>query len=136
MFDSGAEFVPDRHINTVDEEYIRMAISESLEAAVLGIGIVLFLVMYMRLCLKHTREFVSVPDKNRIPGGRALKVRGTLMIIGASVSVVYYTAYRFILPYFEAAPMVGIALNILAVGVFAAFALEANQTVYNNNYEI
>lgn len=136
LFNSDAQYIPDRHINTVDEEYMRMAFAESAEAIVLGIGIVIFLGLYIKLCIRHTREFASIPERDREPLKKSLKIRGGFMIGAAGLSTLYFTAYRSILPYFHLSSIVGILVNILSVGMFAAFALQANQYVYGNNYEI
>ncbi len=136
MFDANVEFVPDRHINSIDDEYLRMAVWESAEALVLGIAVVLFLVLYLRLCLKHSSSFVSVSERDRVPLAKSLKIRGAIMIGAAVLSALYFVAYRFILPYFDGASVLGIGVNILSVVMFTAFALQANQYVYGNNYEI
>lgn len=136
MLQAEVSFAPDRDINRIDAEYLQMAFFESGEALVLGAGIVLCLALYLRLAVRHTRQFTAVAERNRLPLERSLKIRGGLMIGGAALSAVYFTAYRFILPFFDAAPVVGIAVNILAVALFAAFAVEANQSLYGNGYEV
>ncbi len=136
MFDSGAEYIPDRNINEIDDEYLKMAFAESAEALVLGVGILVFALLYIRLCLKHTAQLGSVPERDRISTAKSLKIRGAFMLAGVILTALYFTAYRFILPYFDGASMAGIAVNILAVGLYAAYALQANQLVYGNNYEI
>lgn len=136
LFDSGEQFVPDRHINEPDAEYMRMALWESAEALVLGATIVLLLVLYLRVTLRHAASFASVPERDRVPLAKSLKIRGGLMIGGAALSAAYFTAYRFILPYFDSASIVGIAVNVVSVALFASFALQANRFAYGNNYEV
>ncbi|MBQ7827057.1 MAG: hypothetical protein IJ386_02195 [Clostridia bacterium] len=136
MFDEAVEFVPDRHINEMTEEYLPMAVWESAEALVLGAAMVLFLWLYLRTAISHSMSFKSVPERDREPLKGSLKLRGGLMIAGAALSAVYFTAYRFILPYFDGAAMVGIAVNILSFALYVSFALQANQYVYGNNYEV
>ena len=58
------------------------------------------------------------------------------MLIGAVLTVVMFAAYRWVLPYFDFAPMLSVGLNILATGLYVMFALQANQYVYGNSYEI
>lgn len=136
MFDDAVEFVPDRHINEMNEEYLPMAIWESAEALVLGGATVLFLWMLLRTVLGHGMSFKSVPERDREPLAVSLKIRGGLMIAGAAISALYFTAYRFILPYFDGAAMVGIAVNVLSFALYVSFALQARQYVYGNNYEV
>ena len=136
MLHSEVSFAPDRDINRIDADYLRMAFFESGEALVLGAGIVLCLVLYARLALKHTREFTAVAERDKAPLEQSLKIRGGLMIGGAALSTVYFTAYRFILPFFDAAPIVGTGVNILAVALFAVFTLQANGYLYGNGYEV
>lgn len=136
MMDSEATYVPDTNINSVDDEYIRLALWESGEAIVLGLGLVLFCLLYARLVRKHAAEFAIVPDRDRGPLGKSLKLRGVLMLGGAVLTAVVFTAYRWVLPYFDFAPMTGIAVNIVAVALYAMFATQAGSYVYGNSYEL
>ena len=54
------------------------------------------------------------------------------MLGGAALSTAYFTAYRYILPHFESAGVVGIGVNILSVALFIVFAIQANKHVYGN----
>lgn len=136
MFDDAVEFVPDRHINEMTEEYIPMAVWESAEALVLGAAIVLFLWLYLRTVMSHAASFRSVPERDREPLQRSLKLRGGLMIAGAALSALYFTAYRFILPFFDGASVLGIAVNVLSFALCVSFVIQGNQYVYGNNYEV
>jgi len=132
LFESGNEYFYARDINEMNDEYLRMAIAESLEAIVLGLGLVLLVLLYMRTVVDHARTFVSVKERLRDELVVSLKTKGLLMTVAVSLSAAYFTAYRFILPYFDSAPMVGIGVNVLAAVMLAVFAVEANGYVYGN----
>ncbi|MBE6708607.1 MAG: hypothetical protein E7578_05120 [Ruminococcaceae bacterium] len=132
LFESGNETYYDRNINAIDEEYLIMARWESLEAVVLGAAIVLFLFLYLRLSLSHLKTFRSVSDRYRDEIARSLKIRGGVMLGGAVLSAAYFTAYRYILPYFDSASIVGVGVNILSTVLFIVFATQANKYVYGN----
>ena len=134
LFESGNEYFYARDINEMNEEYLQMAVAESLEAIVLGLGLVLFAVLYMRTVLSHAVSFKTVSERLREDIVKSLKIRGGLMIGAVSLSAAYFTAYRFILPYFDSAPMAGIGLNVLAVVMIVNFALQACRYVYGNLY--
>ena len=86
----------------------------------------------MRVCLSHVRNFSSIAERYKGEISLSLKIRGGLMLGGAALSTAYFTAYRFILPHFSSASIVGIAVNLVALAVFIAFAIQADQHVYDN----
>lgn len=134
LLESGSEYVDAVNINTIDSEYLTMATAEALEALLLGSASVLFVFLYYRVCLNHLKSFGSVPERYRGDIAASLKKRGLLMLGCTTLSTLYFTAYRFILPYFNAASILGIAVNTVSVGAFAFFAVFANRNIYGNLY--
>ncbi len=132
LYESGNEYIYDRNINFVDDEYLIMAKWETVEAVIMGVALILLLVLYIGVCLRHGREFRSVPERYRKDIAVSLRIRGGLAIGVTLVSVAYFTAYRYILPTFDAAYMVGVGINVISTAVFAALAIQANQHVYDN----
>lgn len=132
LYESGNEYIYDRNINAIDDEYLVMARWEMLEALVLGIAIVLLLIFYMRVCLSHAKSFSSVAKRYKDEIALSLKIRGGFMIGTAVLSTAYFTVYRYILPYFDSAYIAGIGVNVLALVLFITFAVQANQHVYDN----
>lgn len=134
LLESESEYVSAFNINSVDGEYLTMAAAEALEALLLGSAAVLFVFLYYRICLRHASSLPSVPERYRDDIAISLKKRALVMLGCAALSALYFTAYRFILPYFDTAYMLGIAINFVSLGAFASFAVFANRNIYGNLY--
>ena len=132
LYESGNEHIYDRNINIVDAEYLNMAKWETIEAIIMGAALVLLVVLYMMVCLRHGREFKSVPERYRHDIAVSLRVRGGIAIGAVAALVAYFTAYRYILPSFDSAYILGVGVAVLAVSLFASLAIQANQHVYDN----
>ena len=88
------------------------------------------------MSLRHTAELSSVPERDRVPLAKSLRFRWALAVSATALSAVYFTAYRFILPYFDSASVVGTAVNVVAFALFVSLVSQANRFAYGNNYEI
>lgn len=126
------EYVYDQHINQVKPGYWRLAAVELAEALLCGAAIILMLVVYYRLSASHAESFRSVSEHDRADIARSQKRRFVLLMIFGAISVIAYSAYRFVLPYFASMPMTCIALNLVFFGFYLNYSLMNNQYVYTN----
>lgn len=125
-------YIYDQHINRIKPGYYKLAASEMCEALFCGAAIVLMLIVYHRLAVSHGEAFRSVPNHDRSDIRAMQKRRFTMLMISSALSIAFFAAYRFVLPYFASMPMTCIAINLINFGVYLYYSLMNNQYVYGN----